>query len=230
MVVVVVILASMDVLAHLHARGDAPIIASPGMEPYTTPALTANLVFRVILALVANLVCLVPLRLLHRNGELAAVVFIVNIELKNIQTIVYALIWRDDNTDSWWTGQGLCDFHPYFHNFTISVYSTCMLAIMRNISHQVGLMTAHPLTVTEKRRRNLIQALFIFPLPIIQLALTWPLTAGRYAIGTLVGCGWINSTSWPYLVFFVLAPVIVSLGTVWYSGESANPSHGPNRG
>lgn len=209
----------MNEAAHLYARGDALIIATPSVEPYTTSALTANLVFRVMLGTIANLVILVPLRLLYRNGELAAVVFIINIWLKNLQTVIYALIWRNDDMENWWPGYGLCDFSSFFHNFTICLFATCLLAIMRNLAHQVGLLNANPLTVKEKRKRNLIQALIMFPLPIIQLALTWPLTAQRYAVGTLIGCSWVGYGAWPYLVFFILVPLLISLLTVCYAGK-----------
>ncbi|CAM1505352.1 Fc.00g109890.m01.CDS01 [Cosmosporella sp. VM-42] len=204
-------------LMHLHGRDETFIIVAPGPGTYTTPALTANLVFRVLLGLLANIVSLIPLRHLYRNGEFAAVVFIVNIEIKNLDIIVNALIWRNDNTESWWPGWGLCDVEPYLRNFMIGLYVTCLLAIMRNLAQQVGLMRANPLTVREKRRRNLVQALIMFPLPIVQMAWVWPLTGQRYVVGTLVGCSWVSYPAWPYVVFFVLAPVIVALITAGYA-------------
>lgn len=209
--------------------GDPLIIASPSVFPYTTAALTTNLVFRVSLALIGNIVCLVPLRLLWRNSELAAVVFIINVELKNFQTILYALIWRNDDMENWWPGYGLCDASAFFHNFSIALFATCMLAIMRNLAHQVGLMRANPLTVKEKRKRNVVQALIMFPLPILQLSLTWFLTAQRYAVGTLIGCTWIGYGAWPFLVFFVLTPVIVSLMTCSYASKFRPPPSASNR-
>ncbi|KHN99512.1 pheromone receptor [Metarhizium album ARSEF 1941] len=204
---------------HLHhARGPVTIVASaPTFPPYATPGLTANLVCRVVLAVVANLVCLVPLRLLYRNGELAAVVFILNIQVKNLETIINALIWRNDDIMSWWPGYGWCDFDAYIHNISIGLFVTCLLAIMRNLAQQVGLMRANTLTTSERRRRNLIQALIIFPFPILQLALTWPLTAQRYLVGTLMGCNWIPHPSWPFLIFFVLPPPIFALMTTVYA-------------
>ncbi|KAG8416600.1 hypothetical protein J3458_007175 [Metarhizium acridum] len=204
---------------HSHqARGPVTVVSSaPTFPPYTTPALTANLVCRVFLAVLANLVCLVPLRLLYRNGELAAVVFILNIQIKNLETIINALIWRNDDIMSWWAGYGWCDFDAYIHNISIGLFVTCLLAIMRNLAQQVGLMRANALTTRERRRRNLIQALIIFPFPILQLALTWPLTAQRYLVGTLMGCNWIPHPSWPFLVFFVLPPPIFALVTTGYA-------------
>lgn len=203
----------------VRAAGDPLIIAVPGPGPYTTPALTANLFFRVFLAIVANLVCLVPLRLLHRNGEFAAVVFILSVELKNLETILNSLIWRDDDVENWFPGYGLCDMGSFFDNFINGVYATCLLAIMRNLAEQVGLMRANPMTAGEKRQRNMVQALIIFPVPLIMVGMTWPLSAQRYAVGTLVGCLWVAHPSWPYLLTFVLPHILIPLATAGYARE-----------
>ncbi|KAJ4312354.1 hypothetical protein N0V84_009968 [Fusarium piperis] len=202
---------------HLFGRDSSWIIVAGEAEAITTPALTANLVCRVLLATLANIICLVPLKHLYRNSEFAAVVFLLNIEVTNLDTIVNALIWRNDDTDSWWPGYGLCDLSPYIHNFNIALFVTCLLAMMRNLAQQVGLLRANPLTVREKRRRHLVQALIIFPLPTIQLCWVWPLTAQRYVVGTLVGCSWVASPSWPYIVFFVTAPVVIAVMTSGYA-------------
>ncbi|KAG6283157.1 hypothetical protein E4U48_001513 [Claviceps purpurea] len=78
-------------------------------------------------------------------------------------------------------------------------------------------MRASALTVQERRRRNLYQALIIFPYPIVQLAMTWPVASQRYIVGTLIGCSWNPHTSWPYLVFFVLPPPVFALITAGYA-------------
>lgn len=207
----------------IYPRAGPPIyiIPSPSFPPppYTTPSLTANLICRVLFAILANFACLVPLRLLCRNGELAAVVFILNVELQNLRTIVNALLWRNDDTSQWWSGEGLCDVDAYLHNVAIGLYSTCLLAIMRNLARQVGVLRAHPLSIREKRKRNIVQALIIFPLPLIQMAWTFPLTARRYLVGTLVGCSWAPYPAWPYLIFIVLAPAVVALIAAVYAGK-----------
>ncbi|OAA37259.1 a-pheromone receptor PreA [Cordyceps fumosorosea ARSEF 2679] len=201
------------------ARQNAPQIFTigPNEPPFSSTSLTANLVTRVALAVVANLVCLVPLRLLYRNGEFAATVLIVVIEVKNVFTILMALLWQTDDVEAWWPGYGLCDAEPFVYNGCAGVFVTCLLAIMRNLAHQVGVMRANPMTVRERRRRNLIQALIIFPLPLVQLAFTWPLTARRYAVGTLMGCSWVPSSTWPFLVFFVIAQLVISVVAAIYA-------------
>ncbi|KKP06116.1 pheromone a factor receptor [Trichoderma harzianum] len=184
---------------------------------YTTPSLTANLVCRIFFGILANLICLIPLQLLYRNGEFAAVVFILNMELENLRNIVNALIWRNDDVESWWPGYGLCDVDGHLHNFCISLYATCLLAIMRNLAIQVGSLRANPPSRREKRRRNIIQALIIFPLPLVQVAWTYPLAQQRYYVGTLVGCFWPNASAWPTIVFEILPQAIVSVITAGYA-------------
>ncbi|EGX96841.1 a-pheromone receptor PreA [Cordyceps militaris CM01] len=209
---------TMELHSLMGREAASPIFAiGPSDPPYTSPSLTANLVARVVLGVVANLVCLVPLRLLYRNGEFAAAVFIVVVEVKNVFTILMALLWQTDDLASWWPGYGLCDIEPFVYNGCAGIFVTCLLAIMRNLAHQVGVLRANPMTVREKRRRNLIQALIIFPLPILQMALTWPLAARRYAVGTLMGCSWVPSSTWPFLVFFVIAQLVVSVVAAIYA-------------
>lgn len=205
---------------HLFGRGDLTTIAAPGPGTTTTPSLTANLVCRILFGIIANIACVVPLKNLYRNGEFAAVVFIANIELANLDTIINALIWRNDDTSKWWSGEGLCDISPYYTSFQNALFGTCLLAIMRNLAQQVGLLRANPLTGQERRRRNLVQALIMFPLPILQVAWVWPLTTQRYAIATLVGCSWIAWPAWPYMTFFVIAPVVIALITSGYASKS----------
>lgn len=212
---------------HLIARDEPLILSPPSIEPYTSASLTANLVCRVTLAIIANLACLVPLRLLYKNHEFAAVVYIVTVMVKNLETILHSLLWSNDDLESWWPGYGLCDATPYVHNFCLGLFNTTLLAIMRSICQQVGFLRANPLTVREKRRRNLVQALIMFPLPLIQAALTWPLTVQRYAVGTLIGCAWVGYPTWQYLVFFIIAPAVVALVTAGYAGTSLMVNKAP---
>lgn len=199
--------------------GGAAVMLFPPSEPFSSPRLVADLALRVLFALVGNLISLVPMSILYNNGEFAAALFILTVEIRNFQTIIYALLWRDDNMEAWWPGWGLCDMHSFVYNATNALYATCLLAIMRNLAHQVGLLRVNPLTVRERRRKNVIQALIIFPLPIIMLAFTWPLTSQRYIISAVMGCRWIPANAWPLLVFFILAPAAVVVVTAIYTGR-----------
>jgi pheromone a factor receptor len=202
-------------------------LSATGEASYNTTQLTVNLVCRVVFATLANLACWVPMRLLWRNGEFAAVVFILAVMILNLDTAIMALIWSNDDVEHWWPGYIFCDIHAYWFQACSCLYATSHMAIMRNLANQIGMLRANPLTVREKRRKNLIQALIIFPVPIIQLAWIYPMTAQRYVIGTLVGCSWRVDNSWPFVVFFMLPIPIFALGSATYGGEL--PSRIPAR-
>lgn len=211
----------MDSLVNLVPRGTPQIVLlGPAPDVSTTPALTANLICRVLFALIGNLICVVPLRLLYRNGELAAALFILVVQLQNFESAVNALIWHNDDVDSWWPGYGFCDVDSHVRNFTIGLFNSCLLAIMRNLALQIGNMRASPLTKKEKTRRNIVQALIIFPLPLLQAVWTYPLAQQRYYIGTLTGCSWANSRSWPYAVFDIFLPTMMPFLTAGYASKS----------
>lgn len=201
---------------------DQPFVAPfPNPEPYSTPGSQADLYLKLVFSCIGNLVCLIPMRNLYRHGEFAAVLFIIIVEIRNIQTFIYGLLWPNNNMDGWWLGWGLCDIHPFIYNASIGLFATCLLAIMRNLAHQVGLLRVNPLTIKERRRKNVIQALIIFPLPIIMLAFTWPLTSQRYVIAGGMGCMWTLVPAWPAIVFFALGPVVVATITVFYACKAS---------
>ncbi|UNI14183.1 hypothetical protein JDV02_000840 [Purpureocillium takamizusanense] len=206
-----------SLLANAKHVGDALVVPVPSLLAQQPTSLTVNLGFRVALGIIADLVCLVPFWILARNGEFAASLYVLNIIFLNLDTVVNSLIWRNNDTASWWPGFGFCDLDNFFRNGAKALFLTCLLAIMRNLAIQVGRLRANPLSIKERRRRILVQALIIFPWPLSVIAWTYPLAANRYVIGTLSGCDWSTSSSWPYLVFFVIPPPVVAAVTLAYS-------------
>ncbi|KAK8114839.1 a-pheromone receptor PreA [Apiospora kogelbergensis] len=179
--------------------------------------LRANLVCRVIFAVFGTLLCWVPFRLLLRNGEFAAVVFVVGVVITNLFTIVNSLLWRNDYWDLWYDGTGWCDLQVWLQGPLQTIYAASIFAIMRHLAQQVGLMRVATLSPKEKRRRNLIQALIIFPMPLVQLAFTWFDLAQRYIIATLVGCTATYDASWPKMLVYTVPPVLFAMGSVPYA-------------
>ncbi|OTA93239.1 hypothetical protein M434DRAFT_73414 [Hypoxylon sp. CO27-5] len=174
------------------------------------PGLRANLVFRVLLAIIGTALCIVPFKLLWRNGDFAAVVLIVVVALMNFFTVINSLIWNSDNWDNWWEGTGLCDIEVYLWIPLQTIYAAAIFAIIRQLAHQVKLARATELSRKERSRRVLIQAVIIFPIPLIQLLFTWFDLAQRYNIGALIGCMAIFDNSWPrFIVYDAPNPLFV---------------------
>lgn len=181
--------------------------------------LRANLVCRVLFAILGTLLCWVPFRLLWRNGEVAAVVFIIGVVITNFFTVINSLLWRNDYWGLWWDGQGWCDLQVWLTGPLQTIFAAAIFAIMRHLAQQVGMMRVTTLSRKEKRRRNLIQALIIFPIPLVQLAFSWFDLAQRYIIGTLVGCSATYDNSWPKIVVYSIPPMLFALGSVPYACE-----------
>ncbi|KAI1143769.1 pheromone A receptor-domain-containing protein [Hypoxylon sp. FL0543] len=174
------------------------------------PSLQANLAFRVILAIVGTSLCIVPFRLLWRNGDFAAVVLILDVALMNFITVLNSLIWHSDNWDNWWDGVGLCDLEVYIWMPLQTVYAAAIFAIIRQLARQVKVARATEPSRGERKRRVLMQAAIIFPVPLFQLLFTWFDLAQRYNIGTGVGCTPVFDNSWPrFLVYDAPNPLFV---------------------
>lgn len=205
----------------LLGKGDVVVIQPYAVpDPVTYPTLQLNLALRVTMGFLAIFACLVPLRLLYRNKEFAAIVFVVNdLGLCLINTI-NALIWHDDNMDEWFMGYGWCDLHPYLYVPMMTLFTTSVLAHARSMTDKVSLLHVNPMSKKERRTNYLVQSLIMFPLPLIQIGWMYPLTAQRFVVTTLVGCDWRVDGSWPWMVFFILPIPILSTTAGVYACKS----------
>ncbi|KAI0110408.1 GPCR fungal pheromone mating factor [Nemania sp. FL0031] len=185
-------------------------------QPTTNPGLLANLVFRVILAFTGILINWVPFRLLVRNGEFAAVVFIVDVAVMNLITILNSLIWHDDNWRTWWGGAGLCDVEVYLSAPLQTIYAAAIFTVMHHLAQQVKLSRARR-DRQEKTRRHLIQAAIIFPVPFVQLVFTYFDLAQRYMVGTLIGCSAVYDVSLPKNLVYDAPPAVFAVLSVPYA-------------
>ncbi|KAI1816206.1 GPCR fungal pheromone mating factor [Poronia punctata] len=178
----------------------------------TNHLLLANLISRIILATVGILLCWVPFRLLSRNGEFAGAVLIIDVSLMNLFTIINSIIWHTDDVKTWWDGSGLCDLEVYLWSPLQTIYAAAIFTIMFHLAQQVKVGR-------RSRRRNLVilQAAFIFPIPVFQLAFTYFDLAQRYIVGTGIGCSAVYDSSWPTMVVYDVPPALFALLSVPYA-------------
>ncbi|TGJ81294.1 hypothetical protein E0Z10_g7471 [Xylaria hypoxylon] len=182
----------------------------------TNPGLMANLVARVILAFAGILLCWVPVRLLIRNGEFAAVVLIVDVAIMNLFTIINSIIWHDDDWGTWWDGTGLCDVEVYLSGPLQTIYAASIFTVMYHLAQQVK-VTGAGHDRSQMTRRNFIQAAIIFPIPFVQLLFTYFDLAQRYIIGTLIGCSAVYDSSWPKALVYDAPPAMFAVLSVPYA-------------
>ncbi|KAK9779133.1 hypothetical protein SCAR479_04000 [Seiridium cardinale] len=203
----------------LHITNRSTTIALSGEDPFpiSTPGLAANQICRIAFAIIGITLCWVPFRLLARNGEFVAVVFIVDVVITNVFTILNAAIWPTDDLNRWWDGVGYCDLQTYTLIPMQCLYASCIFATMRNLAQRLRLTRATNLTQRERRRQILVQSLIIFPVPIIQVALMWFVLSNRYVIGTVVGCFGIFNPNWFRIICFNFPASVYSVATIPYA-------------
>ncbi|KAK4043185.1 hypothetical protein C8A01DRAFT_32675 [Parachaetomium inaequale] len=189
----------------------------PG-APYASPALQANLFFRVFLGIVSLFVTWVPARLLWRNGEFGGTVFCIMLLVLNLITVVNALIWRNNNVQTWWAGHGWCDIQTYTFFALHTAFNICMFEIMRSLASKVALNRTIKPTRSERRRQHIVSALIIFTVPVIQVILTYFSTVSRYNVSTLVGCSAVYYPNWIYLVFYIIPTPVFAVLAAYMAG------------
>lgn len=198
--------------------------------PYTYQALQVNLFFRVFLGIVSLFITWIPGRLLYRNGEFAGMMLCALAMTLNFFTIINALIWRNDDVETWYAGYGWCDLQAYILFPLHTAFNNSLLEVMRGLAAKCAIDRVTSLTSGEKQRQRIISALVIFAIPIIQLILTYPLAVGRYNVSTLVGCGVYYMPNWLFLIFFVIPTPMFITGAAIMAGRFRAPtlSHIPS--
>ncbi|KUI65412.1 Pheromone a factor receptor [Cytospora mali] len=171
-----------------------------------------NFIFRCILNFGSALACWVPMRLFYKNGELAGTTMVIAIAILNFYYFINTLMWPNDDIANWPKGYGWCDIQlaSWVPVETLNAAAVC--AILHNVFNQVSVMRASGLSGNEKRRKHLIQALIIFPIPVLQFILYYFIIAIRYNISGIIGCQAVFDGDWVFLVFYLLpCPVFAAI-------------------
>jgi pheromone a factor receptor len=175
-------------------------------------------------AIIGIILCWVPFRLLARNGEFVAVVFIIDVVATNLFTILNASIWPNDDMTHWWDGVGYCDAQVYLILPMQCLYASCIFELTRALAQRLRLRRVNDLSQPERRRQLIIQASIIFPVPILQIILTWFLLSNRYMIGTVIGCYGMFGQNWFKIMVFNFPPALFALATIPFACKSC-PMH-----
>lgn len=183
--------------------------------------LTANAVLIPIFAGVGIFCNIVPLVILSRVRNLAAVTLIGTNMLINIWTFINACIWPTDDFASWWNGVGLCDIESTLRTplYTLLALAVCVLT--RDLARAVDVDNPCLFETPAKRRRRIVfDVLCIFGLPLIQLPLHYVVQYNRYSIIAIYGCVDLLDNSWPRIVLLSMWPMLIGLLNCYYSRKS----------
>lgn len=195
-------------------------IVSIGDDTGSSRGMIANIIFRFILNLGAAFACWIPMRLFYRNRELAGAAMVTATAILNFYYGVDSIIWPDNDVQAWFKGYGWCDIQLILWMPLETMNAAAICAVMQNIANQVSLMRASGLTGHEKRRKHIIQALIIFPMPALQATLYYFTIGMRYNISGIIGCQAVFQNNWVFLVFFLLPCPMFAVAAAYFAGES----------
>ncbi|POS81545.1 pheromone receptor-1 [Diaporthe helianthi] len=176
-----------------------------------------NIILRCILHFAAVVVCVVPMHLFCRSGELAGATLVASGAMVNLYHFCNTITWHNDDVANWPLAYGWCDIQlaSTVPLETLVAASTC--AILRNVSNSIISIRTTALMKSERRRKNLFYAFLIFPIPLLQVILYFFVTGQRYNISGIIGCQAVFQTNWVFLIFFILPCPIYALFAGYYA-------------
>jgi len=195
-------------------------------SPYTGPAIYNAAIVVAILSGLAVILDIPPLIWHARNNNLAAASLVFWVILLNSMYFMNALIWRNDDIDSWYNGQGLCDIQVKLQVGSWVAVSGALACIMRNLARVMD--TENSILVATKAQRlhrKAFDVFFCFGFPLVIMALSYIPQHYRYYLLGISGCAPSFDTTWPTIVLVYMWPAIISLADAYYAGEYAGRCH-----
>ncbi|PLB53655.1 STE3-domain-containing protein [Aspergillus steynii IBT 23096] len=184
-------------------------------EPRYRTAATAVII--PVLSIVSILVSLVPLALHWKNRNFPATCLIGWFLVLNLFNIVNAIIWPNDDVDSWFSGVGLCDVEVKIMIASYVAVAGNLLGIFRGLANVLDTSRANLVPSKKQRWQNhFMDILFCVIIPIIAMITHIIFQANRYMLFAISGC--VNSfdESWVSFVLSFVWPPIICLITGYY--------------
>ncbi|OQO04646.1 hypothetical protein B0A48_09568 [Cryoendolithus antarcticus] len=181
-------------------------MAATSQIPSTATYPTAILLS--VSALLISLLIIPPMLWHARNRNIGATSLIAWILILNIQIVVNALIWRNDNTDSWFSGAGLCDIEVKIQVASGVGFPSSAACVLRALA---GVMdterTSLGNTRAQKKRGYAIDLLWCVGFPALQMLFHYIVQPSRYYVWGISGCVPSVSNSWVTDLLIIAPPV-----------------------
>lgn len=202
---------------------------NPLLNPLGIKANPVNAIVMPIFNAVAMIIVYLPMRDFYRKGNFAACSMIVAITMLNLYQFINAIIWQNDDQSTWFSGVGLCDVEVYSRYMFTTALLTTMACFIKNLA-DVFNTKKHTFVTTSgmKRKKLIIDILFCWLLPGMQVCVHYTITLGRYSIFPVYGCYDEMDNSWPYIVVYLIWGPILTLVSAFYAGKLP-PFHSANK-
>ena len=176
-----------------------------------------------LLTLLTILLSIAPLIWHIKNRNLAASSLICWIVLNNIFYFINALVWPNDDLDSWWRGYGLCDLEVKLQVAVTIGIPASLVCIMRNLAAVLDTSrTVLQPTPAQWRRRYAIESLLCFGAPIYMIIIHYVVQNIRYYIFAISGCVPGFDDSWPSILLVEVWSPFFNIVAAYYSSKSGH--------
>ena len=155
-----------------------------------------------------------------KNRNLAASALVFWIILCNLFNFINALLWRTDNSASWWNGAVLCDIEVKLITASTVGIVGSLACVMRNLA--IVLDTRNTVLVpsrAQRQRRIVFDSFFCIALPIYMMLIHYVVQPSRYYIYSISGCTPSFDNSWPSIVLCFIWPPLICLIDAYYCGK-----------
>ncbi|TVY39097.1 Pheromone a factor receptor [Lachnellula occidentalis] len=178
----------------------------------------ANAIVFPIFAALAIVIIYMPACDFFRKRNFAMCSMIAAVTLMNLYCFINAIIWRNDDFDTWWDGQGLCDIEVntrYQLSVVLMTSMACFIKSLADVFNQDSYSFMD--SSATKRRKLIVDIFFVWGVPVFQVAIHYIATSGRYNILPIWGCADSLDYSWPFLVFYWIPNPIFCLLSGYYA-------------
>ncbi|KAK6428830.1 a-factor receptor [Oleoguttula sp. CCFEE 5521] len=161
-----------------------------------------------VFALLISLLIIPPMLWHARNRNIGATSLIAWILILNIQIVLNALIWRNDNTNSWFSGTGLCDIEVKIQLASGVGFPSSAACVLRALARVMDTeRTSMGKTRAQKKRGYAIDLLWCAGFPALQMLFHYVVQPSRYYIWGISGCVPSVSNSWVTDLLIIAPPV-----------------------
>lgn len=193
-----------------------PGVPSVAHSPSTEATAIAFATFSLLIALI---IC--PSLSWHAsNRNVGATVLVAAAIYANFQNFLNAVIWPNDDLDSWYNGVGLCDVEIRIQIMLQSLYPAAVSCILRALARAMDTNRASwAQTRSQRRRTYAIDFVCCLGIPSIQMITLYIVQPFRYWIYGISGCVVPGDLSWLRIVLMLLPPLLWTLYCVYLSGK-----------
>ena len=186
----------------------------------------------VVLAVLSGLVIVlnIPPLIWHAKHSNFAPAFLIScILLDNIFNFTNAIIWHNDDFDSWFSGTGLCDIHVKIIMGNSTALPAATLCILKKLADVMDTSKINLAPTKAQRRRAIaFDVAICIGIPMITMVLHFIVQAQRYFLVSISGCMPSAANTWATAFGIILPPLVLVLVDAYFASKSTrNPFYHP---